>query len=285
MTRMLSEMGVCDCHSHVFGPFDRYPLSPDRTYDPPESPVDRLEATWSLLGVDRAVLVQGSAHGHNVDAMLAAIARSPATRRGVILPPADITDQRLKELDQCGVRGVRFNWIRHLSGADVRTERERLDDACELLERIHPLSWHAEFHIDSADMYLVRDVSAPACMPLVIDHMARIDVSLVEWDAHVSQLLDLLKQENVWVKLSGADRLTAGMKDLATARFALSRLVAAAPDRCVWGLDWPHVNLNKARSNVELAEVLLCAINDTEVLKKVLITNPARLYGFAMDAN
>ena len=121
--RLLPDFGVCDCHSHVFGPFDRFPLSETRSFTPSESAIETLEKVWTELGIDRAVLVQGSAHGYDNRAMLDAIARAPERRRGVALLPSDASDFHLSELHEAGVRGVRFNWVHHLLGKNSQSER------------------------------------------------------------------------------------------------------------------------------------------------------------------
>lgn len=278
--RWLQEFGVCDCHSHVFGPYNRFSLSPTRTFDPPESPIELLASTWHELGIDRAVLVQGSAHGKDPSAMLAAIALSPETRCGVALLGNDTSDEGLAKLHAGGVRAVRFNWIRHLLGRDACSEEQRLADAAVLLERIFPLGWHVEIHIDVSDLELLEKLKVPAGMPIVVDHMARIDLSADDADVQIERLLQLLKDERFWVKLSGADRLTMNLVYLQQAIGLMQTVLAAVPERCVWGLDWPHVNLSRKRVNWDLTQLLHTAAVDEATLRRVLIHNPEKLYGF-----
>jgi predicted TIM-barrel fold metal-dependent hydrolase len=278
--RFLEESGACDCHSHVFGPFHRFSLSSKRTFDPPESPIEQLAPVWKSLGIDRAVLVQGSAHGQDPSAMLAAIALSPETRRGVALLSHEISEKELAKLHDGGVRAVRFNWIHHLLSNDSRTERQRLSDAARLLKKIAVLAWHAEVHIDVADLHLVEELDAPDGMPIVVDHMARIDLSAPDAGRQVERLLDLLSDNRFWVKLSGADRLTSELDDMKQAVSPMRDIASAAPDRCVWGLDWPHVNLQRKRPDADLTALLSEAARDDTTLKQVLIHNPGKLYGF-----
>jgi predicted TIM-barrel fold metal-dependent hydrolase len=127
--KLLNKFGASDCHSHVFGPFACFPLSPARTFDPPESPIEKLEEVWGCLGLQRAVLVQGSAHGEDHAALLAAIQRSPQTRRGVALLGHGVSNETLTQLDLAGIRAVRFNWIHHLLGRDSRSQEQRLAEA------------------------------------------------------------------------------------------------------------------------------------------------------------
>jgi 2-pyrone-4,6-dicarboxylate lactonase len=282
--RFLQEFGACDCHSHVYGPFAEYPLSPKRTFDPPERSIEQLEDIWESLGIERSVLVQGSSYGYDHKALLAGLARSPETRRGVALLPFDVPDKELKELHLAGIRATRFNWIHHLLGSDTRSEQQRLAEASVLLERVSALGWHAEIHIDIEDLNLLTRLRAPDQMPLVIDHMARIDVAAPDGSAQLGRLLTVLEDERFWVKVSGADRLAAKCDDLGSALKPMRSILEYAPDRCVWGLDWPHVNLSRKRTDLELGDILVEAAGGEKTLERVLIQNPAKLYGFSLKA-
>lgn len=276
--------GACDCHSHVFGPFDRYPLAENRAFDPPESPITQLEEIWKPLGITRAVIVQGSAYGNDHRAMLAAIARSPQNRRGVAVLDDDVSERELSELHVHGVRAVRFNWTAHLMRLDVRTRAERLLSAERLLEKIGPLGWHVELHLDSSDLWVLRELKYLPEMPIVIDHMARIDLAAETAGAYLEQLLDALESANVWVKISGSDRLTVHTPQLEQAALVMKRVLASFPNRCVWGLDWPHVNLARKRSDTDLASLLCAVAGDNNTLQQVLVRNPERLYDFPNNA-
>jgi predicted TIM-barrel fold metal-dependent hydrolase len=282
--KLSTQFGACDCHSHVFGPFEQFPLSAARTFDSPESPIEELEKVWDSIGIDRSVLVQGSTHGDDHRALLAALARSPQTRRGVALLKSDVSAERLAELHDLGVRAVRFNWIRHLLGSDGRSERERLTDAAALLEKISASEWHVEIHIDIADLDMVTRLNVPDHMPVVIDHMARIDLSAPDASAQLAKLLRVLEGDSFWVKVSGGDRLAVKCVDLECAIYPMHEIIQSAPDRCVWGLDWPHVNLTAKRSDLALSNLLLEAAGDESALERVLIHNPAKLYGFDLGA-
>ena len=117
-------------------------------------------------------------------------------------------------------------------------------------------------------------------MPVVIDHLARMDVSASTLSTQISKLMKLVDRHAFWVKLSGADRLTASSKHLNVGLDPIRQLLKAIPERCVWGLDWPHVNLARKRSDVELVELLLEVAGDEKTLEQVLILNPEKLYGF-----
>lgn len=281
---LLTIAGACDSHSHVFGPFDRYPLAAKRSFNPPESPLEALEGVWSSLGLEKSVLIQGSAHGEDHSAMLAAIASDREHRRGVALIASEISDASLNALHQGGIRAIRFNWTRHLLGDDARSVQQRLDQASALLSRIHRMGWHVELHVDATNLGLVENLLTPDGMPVVIDHMARIDLRDVDAYAQLSRLISLLKHKHFWVKLSGADRMAANLTELDQCTSVLQQLLVAAPDRCVWGLDWPHVNLYRKRTDEELVRLLMTAAQDREALRRILCTNPDRLYGSASEA-
>jgi len=280
MMRLLKELGACDCHSHVYGPFGAFPLAPQPSFDATEAPIEELEPVWASLGIDRAVLVQGSAYGDDHRALLAALRCAPKTRRGVALLRHTVGDAELAEFHSKRIRAVRFNWVRHLLGAGTRLEAHTMADASELCERIAPLGWHIEIYIDAFDLKVLKQLSVPTGMPVVIDHMARIDLSAPESEAQLGLLGELLESPVFWVKLSGADRLAGRCDDLSEALSAMRALIRVAPDRCVWGLDWPHVNLPRKRTDLSLAELLIEAAEDEQTLRKVLIENPTRLYGF-----
>jgi predicted TIM-barrel fold metal-dependent hydrolase len=278
--RLVDKHGACDCHSHVFGPYDKFPLSPQRTFDTPQSSIDQLESVWRQLGIERAVLIQGSAHGNDHRALLAAISRSPKTRRGVALLSADVSDSVLTELSRDGICAVRFNWIHHLLAKDPRTAKQRLTEAECMLRRIRGLGWHVELHIDVTDLDLAARLSVPSGMPVVIDHMARIDVSGSSLSAQIAKLLKLIDRHEFWVKLSGADRLTVNSEQLGAGLNTIRQVLKSVPERCVWGLDWPHVNLSRKRTDLDLVDFLLEVAGDEKTLERIMVLNPQELYGF-----
>jgi len=148
---------------------------------------------------------------------------------------------------------------------------------------VSPLGWHVEVHIDILDLDLLTRLRVPDPMPVVIDHMARIDGTAPNASDQLAQLLHILEDDRFWVKVSGADRLTTKCADLRPASKTILQILQAAPDRCVWGLDWPHVNLSRRRSDLELANTHLEAADGGTVLEQVMIHNPARLYGFSSE--
>jgi 2-pyrone-4,6-dicarboxylate lactonase len=274
---MTGKLTLCDCHSHAYGPYARFPLAESRTFVPPESPIEALEERWRENGVECAVLIQGAAYGTDNAALLDAIARDPERRRGVAILPHDVAQTELERLYQCGVRGVRFNWVKHLDPT------VSLDEVTNLLHRVQPFGWHGEVHVDADLLGLVERLNLPSGLLLVIDHMARIDASLGLNQPLFSRLLRLLEREQIWVKLSGADRVAASCNSLQGALPFMKALIKQVPEKCVWGLDWPHVNLNAKRSDRELIALVEDAAPKKQLRRKIMIENPHRLYGFSLS--
>lgn len=278
--KLAEEFGVTDCHSHAYGPYGIFPLAESRTFDPPESPIEALEEVWKEHGIDRAVLIQGSAYGANHAALLNAIARDPERRRGVAILQAGVSDAELIEFHQSGIRGVRFNWVKHLLGKTAWERTAVLANAAALLDRVGPLGWHGELHIDAELLDLAEDLAVPKGMPLVIDHMARLDASLGADQPSLARLLRLQKREYIWIKISGADRLAKRCESMQAVVPTVKAFLQQAPERCVWGLDWPHVNLEAKRTDTDLVCLLDQIVEDKAERRRVLIENPARLYDF-----
>ena len=159
---------ACDAHCHIFGPAATFPYAPDRTYTPPDAPKQSLAALQSVLGIERAVLVQASCHGTDSRAMLDAIKTSGGRYRGVAILDASFTATDYAALHDAGIRGVRFNFVEHLGA------KPDLDVFHHVVQRIRPLGWHLVVHLDAADISEVATLLRPLPVPFVIDHMGRV---------------------------------------------------------------------------------------------------------------
>ena len=229
--------GACDAHCHIFGPAHRFPYAPSRSYTPQDAPQGNLAALHHHLGLSRAVLVQASCHGTDNRAMLDAIDWSNGAWRGVAMVTKDVTDLELVTLHQAGVRGVRFNFVAHLGGApDLKTVEA-------VIARIAPLGWHVQLHFDAEDIETHRDFLNRLRVPFIIDHMGRVEAEHGLDQKPFRQLLDLMKNERAWVKVSGPERISATGKPFHDAIPFARALIAAAPDRVLWGTDFPHPNV------------------------------------------
>jgi 2-pyrone-4,6-dicarboxylate lactonase len=268
--------GACDCHAHVYGPFETFPLPTAPPFTPPIASIQALEKLWERFAIQRGVIVQGGAYREDHGALLAAIRRAPENRRGVALVGRDTSDAALDELNESGVKGARLNFVRHLgNGFDIVR-------SWQLVRRIEPFGWHLELHIDAEDLERLQEFVQESPVNIVIDHMGRIDATMGLSQAPFQALLKLIGEERCWVKLSGADRLAkrGALKDAIA--FARS-LLQVAPDRVVWGTDWPHVNLEQSYGDEALFRLLTQIAPDNFSLKRLLVDNPARLYGFNPD--
>jgi predicted TIM-barrel fold metal-dependent hydrolase len=260
----------------VFGPAMQFPFSPNRSYTPPDSGIDDFERLQERLGLSRAVFVQASCHGTDNAAMVDAIERGGGRYAGVAMIDDSFTDDDLHRLHDVGVRGTRFNFVAHLGGAPD------LDTFWRLVDRVAPLGWHIVLHFDAKDLPSHRELLDRMPVPYVIDHMARPPAELGVEQEPFQQMLDLMRNdERCWVKISCAERLTEGKvapyDDVIP--FAQA-LVAAAPDRVLWGTDWPHPNMKIMPDEGHLLDLLAAYIPDETLRNKILVDNPTTLYDF-----
>jgi 2-pyrone-4,6-dicarboxylate lactonase len=269
--------GACDCHAHVYGPFDKFPLAKEARFTPRVATIGALEKLWEFFSIDRAVLVQGSAYATDHRALLAAVTEASEHRRGVATVEPTTSASTLEELNANGIRGARINFVRHLS-------KGFSDTYCrDIARRIAPFGWHLELHVEASDLGRIRDFVRKSPVDLVIDHMGRVNAGLGLSQVAFSILRELLKSARCWVKLSGADRIVENGALQSAIPFARS-LLEAAPDRVVWGTDWPHVNVKRTCSDEELFEFLTQIAPDDASRNRLLVENPSRLYGFESPA-
>lgn len=268
--------GACDTHCHVFGPAHLFPYAPERRYTPPDASKEKLAALHRLLGVERAVIVQASCHGSDNSAMLDAIASSDGRYRGVCNARGAFSDDEFERLDQGGIRGVRFNFVKHLGGAP---DLERMRN---IVNRVAPLGWHVEWHFDAENVLEYRELFEQMPLPIVLDHMGRVPAS-DGLDQPAFRLLEQLfgRVENLWIKISGAERITREGPPYDDAVPFARALVEIAPERIIWGTDWPHPNVKGAMpDDGDLVDLIPRMIRDPDLQRLILVENPQRLYGF-----
>jgi predicted TIM-barrel fold metal-dependent hydrolase len=263
---------ACDGHCHIFGPANRFPYAPDRRYTPQDAGRETLAALHRHLGLERAVLVQASCHGTDNSAMLDAMKWSKGAWRGVAMVTKDATDRELTALHQAGVRGVRFNFVAHLGGAPD------LKNVEAVIRRVTPLGWHIQLHLDAHDIETYRDFLKRLRVPFIIDHMGRVEAKHGLDQKPFRELLELMKNELAWVKVSGPERISSTGKPFHDAIPFARALIAAAPDRVLWGTDWPHPNVKVMPNDGELVDLFAMMAGDEPTRKKILVDNPARLY-------
>lgn len=266
---------ACDAHCHVFGPAGKFPYAPNRAYTPPDAPKESLAALHKILGVERCVIVQASCHGSDNRAILDAIATSEGRCRGVAIVDESFKDQDYAALHEGGIRGVRFNFVKHLGGMpDMNIIRH-------VIERIRPLGWHLVVHLDATDISELSGIFRKLPLPFIIDHMGRVKADAGLEQKPFRALLDVLKGENCWVKVCGAERVSVGGPPFLDAIPFAQALINAAPDRVLWGTDWPHPNVGRYMPNDgDLVDLLPLIAPSEDVREKLLVHNPAALYDF-----
>jgi predicted TIM-barrel fold metal-dependent hydrolase len=264
--------GACDAHCHIFGPAAKFPYAPERRYTPPDSPRENLRVLHRHLGLSRAVLVQASCHGADNRAMLDAIEWSAGAWRGVAMVGEGATERELQALHEGGVRGVRFNFVRHLGGAPNSRVFERA------LAMIAPLGWHVVLHFDAEDIEAHADLFRRMRVPFVIDHMGRVQAREGLDQKPFRMLLELMRNPRAWVKVSGSERVSSTGKPYHDALPFAEALVRAAPDRVLWGTDFPHPNVKVMPNDGELVDLFARMVPDEGLRKRILVDNPARLY-------
>ena len=264
--------GSCDAHCHVFGPGDRFPYAPNRRYTPADAPKEMLRALHDHLGVERAVIVQASCHGTDNAAMLDCIASDPKRYRGVAIVDDGFTDRDYDALDKGGVRGVRFNFVKHLGGAPDMAVFNRV------IDRIKGRGWHVVLHVDAPDIIPLSDMIRNLPLPFVIDHMGRVPSAAGVLQLPLRALIELSRRENCWIKVCGSERISPPPY---TAGVAIARvLVEAAPERVLWGTDFPHPNATHEADEADLVDLVPQFAPEVLAQKRLLVDNPARLYGF-----
>lgn len=267
--------GACDAHCHIFGPGDRFPFAADRAYTPPDAGLEMFEVLQQRLGLSRAVFVQASCHGTDNSAMVDAIVRGDGRYAGVAMIDESFTDRQIDELHEHRVRGTRFNFVAHLGGAP------ELPVFWRIVDRVAARGWHIVLHFDAKDLPQYASLLDSMPTPYIIDHMARVDAAAGLDQEPFQQLLELMADERCWVKISGAERLTAaGTPPYDDVVPYAQALIAAAPDRILWGTDWPHPNVRAMPDDGDLIDLLSTFAPDPADRQRILVDNPARLYPF-----
>jgi 2-pyrone-4,6-dicarboxylate lactonase len=274
--------GAVDAHCHVFGPGAEFPYAPERKYTPCDAGKAQLFALRDHLGFARNVIVQSTCHGADNRAMLDACRAAKGRARGVATVRPTVTERELQDLHEAGVRGVRFNFLKRLVDFTPR------DELTEIAWRIKPLGWHVVVYFEAVDLPLLLDFFTGLPTTVVVDHMGRPDVRKPIDGPEFGLFLDLLRRhENIWTKVSCPERVSlAGppAKDGEREPYRdvvpfARRAIELAPDRVLWGTDWPHPNLKDHMPDDGLLVDYIPNIAPTKALQqKLLVSNPMRLY-------
>jgi 2-pyrone-4,6-dicarboxylate lactonase len=270
--------GAIDTHVHVFAP--SYKLSQHRGYNPPDSTIEDLKHLHATLGIDRVVFTQPSVYGVDnsaiLDGMAAFNAESANRARAVAAITLDIRDEELEALDVRGVRGVRLN-TDNLGGMPIK-----IAAIPDLAARIAPLRWHIEFLFPGKDIIELMPTLATVKVPISIAHFAYQPATAGVSAPGFKALIELMRRGNTWMKISGANRVSAtdlppydDVKPMAEA------LIEAAPDRIMWGTDWPHPNKYLVNPNDgDLVDAFGDWVTDDAMRRRIMVDNPATFYRF-----
>lgn len=265
--------GAIDAHCHVFGPMARFPFSSKAKYLPEDAGAEQLFALRDFLGFDRNVIVQASCHGTDNSATLDAIARSNGKARGVAVVDPAITQGELQALHEGGIRGIRFNFVKRL--VDDAPKDRFLDVAGRL-----PQGWHVVIYFEADILDELRPFMDAIPVPLVIDHMGRPDVSQGPDGPDMRAFRALLdSRDDIYFKATCPDRLDFAGDPWDMFVESVAPLVADYPDRCLWGTDWPHPNMQDAiPDDGHLSDIIPRIAPTPQVQQMLLIDNPTALY-------
>jgi len=274
-SRLLAPPGTCDCHIHIFGSRARFPLAAELAYTPAEASVEAYQAIRSRLGIERTVVIQPSAYGTDNTCLLEAVARLNPSARGIAVVDPDVSDRELERLHNAGIRGLRFSLV--VKNA-LRPEHLEL-----MASRIQPLGWHIQFRSTDRDLPELAPCLLRLPVDVCLDHLGGIPPEAPLTHPAWQALFRLLAEGHCWVKLSAPYQLSRmpgpGYADYAP---QVSALAKAAPQRLLWGTNWPHPLVEDKPDDADLLDSLAEWIPEESLRWEILVENPARLYGFPL---
>jgi 2-pyrone-4,6-dicarboxylate lactonase len=274
--------GSWDTHAHIFGPSDRFPYTAGRGYTPPDAPVENFIALLDRLGMARGVVVQGNAHGYDNRVLLDALARFPGRLRGVAITDTSIAPSTLRDWHDLGMRGLRFHLFSD-AGKPGYVRGVGLDVFEVFRNTMAELGWVMQIFCDWRLMDglapVLREVSRQ--MPVIVDHMLHIPAERGIADPNFHALLRLVGDGNVHVKVSAPYRLSGQFPDYEDARAFHDALVAANPERLLWGSDWPHPSMaaEVMPDDGHLLDLLMAWTPMEATRRRILVETPAKLFG------
>ena len=263
----------CDAHCHIFGPAEKFSYASDRSFTPVDAPKEKLFALHKKLGIERCVIVQSALHGFDNSVVVDAMQARPGEYLGVALTSASVTSDKLKNMYQQGFRGVRFNFMAHLKNSDS------MEDILELTKRLEPLGMHLQVHFSSDLIHDLAPQLQQSAVPVMIDHIARVDASKGAMHADFKKLLHLLDDPKFYVKVSGVDRIDKVPpydQGVALAKTLVDRFT----EKCVWGTDWPHPNHHHMPHDEILLDSIARIADSENKIKHIMVSNPEKFYQF-----
>jgi predicted TIM-barrel fold metal-dependent hydrolase len=281
--------GACDCHTHIHGDPEKFPYFPGRVYTPELASPEEMSALHRALHVERVVIVTPSVYGADNSATLFGMKARGATARGVAVIDDDTPEADLDAMNRAGMRGIRIN-LATAGTHDPDVARQRFQAA---VDRVKGRNWHVQLFTSLAIISAVKDLVAASPVPIVFDHFGGARAERGSGQPGFSDLLELVKSGKAYVKISGAYRASKLAPDFPDAAPLAQALIAANSDRIVWGTDWPHPNSVTPPGRKPTDVTPMYQIDDGRLLsqlpvwapeaairRKILVDNPARLYGF-----
>ena len=267
--------GAVDAHCHVFGPAAYFPFSPKRKYTPCDASKEQLFELRDFLGFERSVIVQATCHGNNNDALEDALLNSNDKARGIASVGVEVNHDTLRRLDQAGVRGVRFNFVKRLVDTTPKETFKMISNM------IAEYGWHIVVYVESQDLEELVPFLKALPTTIVFDHMARPDVTKGTDSKEFNLLMKLMENEKFWCKTTCPERLTkiGPEYNYSDVLPFMQKLVTTFPDRVLWGTDWPHPNMKSHMpDDGKLVDIIEMFAPDITTQKKLLVDNPLRLY-------
>jgi len=281
--------GACDCHTHIFARPDQFPYSPHRTYTPETALPEEMAALLRALGIERVVIVTPSVYGTDNSATLFGMKARGATARGVAVIDEKTPESDLEAMAAAGVRGIRLNLVT-AGGVDPLVARRQFEMA---IDRVRSRHWHIQMYATLGLISGLRDAMQDSPVPVVFDHFGGAQAALGVGQPGFADLVALVESGRAYVKLSGAYRASKQAPDYPDVAPLARALIAANVNRVLWGTDWPHPNTARPPSGRPTDVTPLLQIDDGRLLnqlaiwapdpavrRKILVDNPAKLYGF-----
>jgi predicted TIM-barrel fold metal-dependent hydrolase len=282
--------GACDCHVHIFGEPQRYPFFAGRVYTPPAATVSELLKLHQALHMDRVVLVQPSVYGTDNACMLDALKQLGARARGVAVIDEKTPDSALDMMGKAGVRGIRLN-LATAGISDPSVARQRFQNG---VERVKGRKWHIQINTQPTVIEAISDLVLASPVTIVVDHFGGANAAAGLGQPGYAALLNLVKNGKAYVKISGAfDLMSKQAPNYPDVMPFARALIAANPQRILWGTNWPHPDSNRRpdRKNTDIAppiqtddgqmlNALAVWVPDPVMRRTILVDNAARIYGF-----
>jgi predicted TIM-barrel fold metal-dependent hydrolase len=283
--------GSCDCHTHIHGDMREFPMFPGRVYTPEPAVPEEMAQLHKALRMQRVVIVTPSVYGTDNSATLWGMKARGNNARGVAVIDDKTSESDLDAMARAGIRGIRINLATGAAAPDPAAARKRFQAAAE---RVKARGWHVQMYVTLPVISSIKDLVLASPVPVVFDHFGRAQAALGVAQPGFSDLVELLRSGKAYVKISGAYRVSHQGPDFADAAPLAKALIAANPERIVWGTDWPHPNSEPMPGYGAMDVRPFFPIDDGRLLnqlpvwapeagvrKQILVDNPVRLYGFA----